>query len=323
MIKDFDKFINEDFGMDVPGKVNHVSEVDSDSNMALGQLKRTKDFAEMLIPIGSGMEEMEPWVQSKITKAEDYLNAVLNYYKGQEGITEAKFTDYDNNELAAYIKNNPKDKEAAKELHKRSQKLKSLTRTDEGIMSEIDLLAKEAKDFKDFVKKFKKEYSDLTDAGDIKELESWLKTVYNDAKNESVTEAKIEVGTFVRYKKDKDFTGGKVISIKGSDVEIHNWDGSTSTLPLKDLEYVDSWNESINEAKVTKKSVSKASDDLAKIIIQLKDNLALLQSAKSDEDRAKYIAIAKDLTQQRKDASAALDLAIAKLDRNAELQAED
>ena len=66
---------------------------------------------------------------------------------------------------------------------------KSLTRTDEGIMSEIDLIAKEAKDFKDFVKKFKKEYSDLTDAGDIKELEAWLKTVYSDAKNESVTEA--------------------------------------------------------------------------------------------------------------------------------------
>ena len=264
MIKDFDKFINEDFGMDVPGEINHVSEVDSDSNMALGQLKRTKDFAEMLIPIVSGMDDMEPWVQSKITKAEDYLNAVLNYYKGQEGITEAKFTDYDNNELAAYIKNNPKDKEAAKELHKRSQKLKSLTRTDEGIMSEIDLLAKETKDFKDFVKKFKKEYSDLTDASDIKELEAWLKTVYSNSKNESVT-----------------------------------------------------------EAKVTKKSVSKASDDLAKIIIQLKDNLGKLQSAKSDDERAKYIEIAKDLTQQRKDASAALDLAIAKLDKNAELSTTD
>lgn len=46
-------------------------------------------------------------------------------------VNEAKFTDYDNNELLAYIKNNPKDKEAAKELHKRSQKIKALTRTDE------------------------------------------------------------------------------------------------------------------------------------------------------------------------------------------------
>ena len=62
---------------------------------------------------------------------------------------------------------------------------------EEGVMSEINLLAKEAKDFKDFVKKFKKEYSDLTDAGDIKELEKWLKTIYRDAKNESVNELKL------------------------------------------------------------------------------------------------------------------------------------
>jgi len=60
----------------------------------------------------------------------------------------------------------------------------------ESVMSEIDLLAKEAKTFKDFVKEFKKEYSDLTDAGDIKELEQWLKTVYDSAKNESLSEGK-------------------------------------------------------------------------------------------------------------------------------------
>ena len=79
--------------------------------------------------------------------------------------------------------------------------------------------------------------------------------------NESaVTEAeKIEVGTFVRYKKDKDFTGGKILSIKGSNVEIHNWDGSTTELPLKDLEYVKSWNESVvTEAKFDKKKLMKA-----------------------------------------------------------------
>ena len=71
------------------------------------------------------------------------------------------------------------------------------------------------------------------------------------ATNESVevNEAeKIEVGIFVRYKKDKDFTGGKIKSIKGSNAEIHNWDGSTTELPLKDLEYVKSWNESINKS---------------------------------------------------------------------------
>jgi len=40
------------------------------------------------------------------------------------------FTDYSNNELATYCKNNPTDRKAAKELHKRSQALKNLSRTD-------------------------------------------------------------------------------------------------------------------------------------------------------------------------------------------------
>lgn len=54
----------------------------------------------------------------------------------------------------------------------------------EGAMSDIDLLAKEAKDFKAFVITFKKEYSNL-DAGNDKELEAWLKTVYDSATNEA------------------------------------------------------------------------------------------------------------------------------------------
>jgi len=54
----------------------------------------------------------------------------------RESLQEAKFTDYDNNELAAYVKNNPKDKEAAKELSKRSKKLRDLSRTDESVINE-------------------------------------------------------------------------------------------------------------------------------------------------------------------------------------------
>jgi hypothetical protein len=55
-------------------------------------------------------------------------------------VNEAKFTNYSNNELLAYIKNNPKDKSASKELHKRAQKLKDLSRTDES--NNIDSLHK-------------------------------------------------------------------------------------------------------------------------------------------------------------------------------------
>jgi hypothetical protein len=50
----------------------------------------------------------------------------------------------------------------------------------EGVMSDLDQLAKDSPDFKAFVKAFRKEYSD---GGSIKELEAWLKTVYDAAVN--------------------------------------------------------------------------------------------------------------------------------------------
>ena len=51
----------------------------------------------------------------------------------------------------------------------------------EGAMSELDIIAKEAKDFKSFVKEFKKEFKNM-DAGSPKELEAWLQTIYDSAK---------------------------------------------------------------------------------------------------------------------------------------------
>jgi hypothetical protein len=52
----------------------------------------------------------------------------------------------------------------------------------EGAMSDIDLLARDSKDFKEFVKNFKKDYKNM-DAGNAKELEAWLKSVYDGAKS--------------------------------------------------------------------------------------------------------------------------------------------
>jgi hypothetical protein len=67
------------------------------------------------------------------------------------------------------------------------------SKTNEGVMSDIDLLAKEAKDFKSFVKEFKKAYGE---AGDAKELESWLQSVYDNATmDESVAEATVILDT--------------------------------------------------------------------------------------------------------------------------------
>jgi|688.fasta_scaffold181727_4 hypothetical protein len=58
-----------------------------------------------------------------------------------------------------------------------------------------------------------------------------------------VNEARaIKKGDFVRYKKDEEFTGGKVLNISSGEAEISNWDGSTIELPVADLEYIESWN---------------------------------------------------------------------------------
>ena len=72
-----------------------------------------------------------------------------------------------------------------------------------------------------------------------KELTAFIKNNLNA----DVTEGnQIKVGTIVRYKKGDGFSSGKIKSISLDKADIHNGDGSTTTLPLKDLEYVESWN---------------------------------------------------------------------------------
>lgn len=67
-----------------------IEETDPDSEMAVSQLSRSVDYAKMLIDKLKGKGDLEPWVQAKITKAEDYLNSVYGYYKGKEDISNTK-----------------------------------------------------------------------------------------------------------------------------------------------------------------------------------------------------------------------------------------
>jgi hypothetical protein len=69
-----------------------------------------------------------------------------------------------------------------KEAEKILQQMYQSGKLNEGAMSDIDLLAQDSKDFKDFVKNFKKDYKNI-DSGNAKELEAWLKSVYDGAKN--------------------------------------------------------------------------------------------------------------------------------------------
>ena len=72
------------------------------------------------------------------------------------------------------------DKEVAKDM------------VEEGAMSDIDLMAQNARDFKSFVKEFKKEYKNLY-TGSVKELEAWLQSVY-DSTNAHMAESTMEEG---------------------------------------------------------------------------------------------------------------------------------
>jgi hypothetical protein len=62
----------------------------------------------------------------------------------------------------------------------------------EGAMSELDLLAQEAKTFKSFVRAFKTDsrYKGLAKAGEAAEFEAWLKSIYDSAKeNQAANES--------------------------------------------------------------------------------------------------------------------------------------
>lgn len=131
--------------------------------------------------------------------------SIKNFIQHQRAINEASLVTYYNNadkstkaiakkldSILTFIAMDKKQQEEITELitdladayaEERidSQKMDE-SKLNEGAMSDIDQLAKDSPDFKAFVKAFKKEYST---GGSIKELEAWLKTVYDAAVKES------------------------------------------------------------------------------------------------------------------------------------------
>ena len=63
---------------------------DFEFSMARGELKTIKRSAERIMKHLDGAGDLEAWVQSKITKANDYLNSVANHMDGGEDDTEKK-----------------------------------------------------------------------------------------------------------------------------------------------------------------------------------------------------------------------------------------
>ena len=57
---------------------------DDESDMAHSQLRAVKDLSNKLCNMIDDGEQLDAWVQSKLTKAEDYLNSVYRYLAGEE-----------------------------------------------------------------------------------------------------------------------------------------------------------------------------------------------------------------------------------------------
>ena len=76
-----DKLVHATFGKSPDEEKNEGTE--SDADMAVDQLQSSVEHAQQIIDKVKSRSNLEPWVQSLITKAEDYLNIVNNVNGGE------------------------------------------------------------------------------------------------------------------------------------------------------------------------------------------------------------------------------------------------
>jgi hypothetical protein len=90
-----DKFLKkEDHGPENPDDPVNYGEYDREGDMAKDDLRTINGAAKELYDILDADENLPEWVQSKITKAVDYIDTVRDYMKAQkyeEGVDEAKY----------------------------------------------------------------------------------------------------------------------------------------------------------------------------------------------------------------------------------------
>jgi predicted DNA binding CopG/RHH family protein len=134
----------------------------------------------------------------------------------------------------------------------------------EGAMSEIDLLAREAKNFKDFVKEFKKDNADIANTGSIKELLKWLKSVYDSVVYEEVVSEKKGMYKITKNTEVEDSKiGNKFYNVKkGEKVELIDDDGDIATVKLRSGEIVNIESQFVHESDVNEgEGISKSIHD--------------------------------------------------------------
>jgi hypothetical protein len=85
ILKAFNEFIDEIDRL-APQKLNEDDwmQADDESDMAKSQLRSIQSNASKLMDMIGDDEQLDAWVQAKLTKAEDYLNSVEGYLAGED-----------------------------------------------------------------------------------------------------------------------------------------------------------------------------------------------------------------------------------------------
>ncbi len=103
-------------------------EPDHEISMARGELKATADKALELVAALEGKSDegnpMEAWVQSKITKAKDYVNSVYDYLMYNPSVAKEDFDDINRQRGSKHVATKDKTKDTITDLKNQIQMLK-------------------------------------------------------------------------------------------------------------------------------------------------------------------------------------------------------
>jgi hypothetical protein len=89
---------------------SHEGDEDYEGEMAKNQLSTIIRMAQEIQNKISDDTELEAWVQSKITNAEDYISTIANYINSEHSVSEAKIkvpTKNDGDSLSTLLSKNP------------------------------------------------------------------------------------------------------------------------------------------------------------------------------------------------------------------------
>jgi hypothetical protein len=83
-VKNYKDFISEETSdLSIVPKQMANGDMSEEQEMAIGQLKTTIDHASELINLIGNVRDLEAWVQSKITTANDYIETVHSYMQSR------------------------------------------------------------------------------------------------------------------------------------------------------------------------------------------------------------------------------------------------